>query len=345
MHVNSGEDLPIEPDDRSLAPSRAEQVRAIVDIVNSSPLWIDRLTRVAQRALAASGVFVSLIDGRLQTIISASGFTISDELRQMPISASICRHVIAVARPVVIDDAAQHPLCSQLPVVRDGTIAAYLGVPLTLDSGITIGALCAIQDTPRVWRAADIDILNDIAASLLSELDLLSRRQEALLLRPSTNQQHLAFAGLGLGEAIFEPAGLLMLADPAPAFASTPTRRHVLVADAGPGLNSQFYNLLHGLDYQIDCVSGEANTLSAMETHDYAMVFVDICDDERGGIKAALAIRRLDNRKGEVPIVALSMNGSRQSIDACSKSGIDALLVVPVTRQSLQETMEALTAG
>ena len=326
-------------------PARFDEVGSLIELIGSSSLCVDRLTRVARRALAASGVFVSLIDGHFQTIISASGLVVTDELRHMPVTAGICRHVVDGAKPVMIHDASAHPLSRDLPVVREGLIAAYLGVPLRLESGMTIGALCAIEETPRLWRAADIDTLNDVAASLLSELELMMQRRARLSSARDNMRPHLSLAGLGLGEAMFAPAGLLVHGDVGPASVLASGRRRVLVADAGLALNNQFCDLLRALDYQLDCVSGQESALQAMADRDYAMVFVDICGADCCGLSSALAIRQMDSCKGDVPIVALSMDSSRQSIDACSKSGIDALLVVPVTRHSLQETMDALAAG
>jgi len=343
-HVTINDEAPAAGGHKWLMSSRSDEVRSLIDLVGSSSLCVDRLTRVAQRALSASGVFVSLIDGHFQTIISASGLVVTDELRRTPVAEGICRHVVESVQPVMIHDACAHPLSRDLPVVREGTIAAYLGVPLTLESGVTVGALCAIEETPRIWRAADIDTLHDVAASLLSELELMAQRRTSLSSMPDNMRTHVSFAGLGLGEAMFEPAGLLVHGDLGPASMLGSGRRHVLVADVGSALNSQFCNLLSAPDCQIDCVSGQASALQAMADRDYAMVFVDICDAGCCGLSSALAIRQLDSRKGEVPIVALSMDSSRHSIDACSKSGIDALLVVPITQHSLQETMDALAA-
>ena len=49
---------------------------------------------------------------------------------------------------------------------------AYLGVPLFDSAGVAYGAFCAFSGEPRRWTAADVEILNTLAAHAMSQIDL-----------------------------------------------------------------------------------------------------------------------------------------------------------------------------
>jgi len=52
-----------------------------------------------------------------------------------------------------MSDAREHPLVADNLAVRDLGVVAYAGMPLVLADGHAVGALCAIDGTPRVWAS------------------------------------------------------------------------------------------------------------------------------------------------------------------------------------------------
>ena len=83
---------------------------------------------------------------------------------------------------------------------------AYAGVPLVTREGHTIGALCVIDKTPRLWSERDIALLQDLAASVATEIELRTeiaeRRQAEHGRRESEEQFHSSFEDAGIGMAL-----------------------------------------------------------------------------------------------------------------------------------------------
>ena len=71
----------------------------------------------------------------------------------------------------MVADAAADLRVSALPPVVAGQVGAYLGVPLTSESGTTVGALCVFDPSPRSWSAAEVSLLTQLAHSAAAEPD------------------------------------------------------------------------------------------------------------------------------------------------------------------------------
>lgn len=133
----------------------------------------DRLTRLATAVLGVPVSFVTLVDADRQFFLSQQG--LSGELartRQTPLSHSVCQYAVASRRPIVISDAREHPLVAENLAIRDLGVIAYAGIPLILDDGHAIGALCAIDFRPRDWTKTELAVLQDLAAAVKDLLDL-----------------------------------------------------------------------------------------------------------------------------------------------------------------------------
>jgi hypothetical protein len=81
----------------------------------------------------------------------------------MPLSHSICRHSISRAAPLISEDLKSDPELRDHPLVRDGLIAAYAGLPITVGEGRTLGNLCAIDPLPRPWTPEQVSALRALA--------------------------------------------------------------------------------------------------------------------------------------------------------------------------------------
>jgi PAS domain S-box-containing protein len=134
----------------------------------------DRLTRLAARILNAPVALVSLVDEDRQFFKSAVGL---DEpwasRRGTPLSYSFCQYVVASGEPLVINDAREHDLLHNNLSVSEMGVVAYAGIPLVTRDGQQLGSFCVIDHQPRTWTQAEIDILSDLAASVMTEIELL----------------------------------------------------------------------------------------------------------------------------------------------------------------------------
>jgi len=90
----------------------------------------------------------------------------------MPMTHSICQHVVGRDAMLVIDDAALDPLVHANAAITEMGVVAYLGVPLRTSAGDTLGALCAVDTKPVHWTAEQIATLEDLALAAMAEIEL-----------------------------------------------------------------------------------------------------------------------------------------------------------------------------
>jgi diguanylate cyclase (GGDEF)-like protein len=172
-----------DPNDLSVlsAPARLAAL-AESGLMDSLPeAAFDRLTRLVARLLRVPTALVSLVDDKRQFFKSAVGFTAEPwaSQRGTPLSHSFCKHAIAQAGPLVIDDARAHPLVKHNPAIHDLGVVAYAGVPLVLPDGHALGVLCAIDGQPRTWSDEDLETLGDLADAAVVEVRLRLAQAEA----------------------------------------------------------------------------------------------------------------------------------------------------------------------
>ena len=65
---------------------------------------------------------------------------------------------------LIIEDARIDPVFKNHVAVRDGSVVAYLGIPLVDHDGNAIGTLCVFDDKPRLWSTGHVQVLSDLAA-------------------------------------------------------------------------------------------------------------------------------------------------------------------------------------
>ena len=124
----------------------------------------DRITRAAASALDAPHSAVSLIDVDRQFFVSTAGMGgTSPGERETTLDRSVCQYVVANGAPLIIEDARIHPIFKNHPVVLDGSVVAYLGIPLSDHDDNAIGTLCVFDEKPRLWSTGHVQILSDLA--------------------------------------------------------------------------------------------------------------------------------------------------------------------------------------
>ncbi|RYZ93752.1 MAG: sensor histidine kinase, partial [Proteobacteria bacterium] len=94
--------------------------------------------------------------------------------RETPLSHSFCQHVVRTEQPLVVTNAKENPLVKDNLAIPDLGVLAYLGMPIRLKSGAVIGSFCAIDGKVRDWSTSDMAALEDLAASVVSEIELRS---------------------------------------------------------------------------------------------------------------------------------------------------------------------------
>lgn len=154
-------------------PQRLEALRRL-DLLDSAPEEaFDRLTRLATHIIGAPVSLVALVDHTRQFFKSAVGLPepLASQ-RETPLSHSFCQHVVATNKPLIIEDARKHKLVHDNLAIPEMNVIAYLGMPLTTTDGASLGSFCVIDSKPRPWTEHEIYILNELAQSAITEIEL-----------------------------------------------------------------------------------------------------------------------------------------------------------------------------
>ena len=133
----------------------------------------DRHVRLAAEVLNAPVALVSLIDEDRQFLKSCIGVEEPwASERETPLSHSFCQHAVARREPLIVDDAREHPVLKTNPAVEEMGTIAYAGVPLIDADGHALGTLCVLDSRPRQWSKNQVELLSDLAASVVSDIAL-----------------------------------------------------------------------------------------------------------------------------------------------------------------------------
>lgn len=161
-------------------PARLEALRRAGLLDTPPEEAFDRLTRLASKILHAPISIVSLVDEDRQFFKSEIGLSEPwASRRQTPLSHSFCQHAVATGQPLIIGDAREHPLVQGNLGIPNLGIIAYAGIPLISRDGQPLGSFCVIDKQPRVWSDEEIEILKDLAASVMTEIELRTAIRDA----------------------------------------------------------------------------------------------------------------------------------------------------------------------
>lgn len=167
-------DVPDRAADVLADPVRQAAVRRLLEArVGSAGL--DRLTRLAAELLDAPRAQVSLLAE--EQVVASSVGDVGPE--RGPAEDSLCSVTVRSGGPLVVEDAPSDGRVAHLPPVQQGSVGAYLGVPLTTGEGLLLGALCVHDSKPRGWSDRERALLAELAAGAVSELELRALSEEA----------------------------------------------------------------------------------------------------------------------------------------------------------------------
>ncbi len=180
-------------------PDRLQALRQCCLLDTEAEAAFERLTRLATRVMGAPVSLVSLVTADRQFFKSAVGL----DLKETPLSHSFCQHVVATGEPLVIADARTHPLVKDNLAIPDLNVIGYLGLPLSTSDGHEIGSLCVIHGEPHHWTEDEIDLLRELATSVMMEIELRVK----MLLQEQSDERFISDTDLYGKSGGAHPAG------------------------------------------------------------------------------------------------------------------------------------------
>lgn len=140
----------------------------------------DELVRAAARVARRPISLMSLIDASRQWFKANVGL---DGVTETPREYAFCQYVVQSRQVLEVPDALKDARFAENPLVTGGPkIRAYTGVPILLDDGTALGALCVIDAEPGRLSEEQVDILRHLgrAAGLaIAQRAELIRQREA----------------------------------------------------------------------------------------------------------------------------------------------------------------------
>jgi diguanylate cyclase (GGDEF)-like protein/PAS domain S-box-containing protein len=147
---------------RSLSdPRRLAAVEATGFLYPGTDERLDQLAETVTVLLGVPVSLISLVDDTRQNFAGQCGLgLLGVEEPDIPLSHSFCKHPVATAKPLVINDVAAHPLVSDVDtdeVVPAGSpIGAYAGMPIIDRHGFALGSVCAVDTQARNWSEDEL---------------------------------------------------------------------------------------------------------------------------------------------------------------------------------------------
>ena len=162
------------------SPARLEALRRTALMDSPAEEAFDRLTRLASRLLGTQVAICTLFDAERHFFKSVWGLPVEDATsRQRPLALSFCQLAAVQGGPLIIPDTRQDERLKDHPGVRDFNIASYLGIPLITSEGHALGTFCVFDPHTRVWREEEIQAAKDLAAVVMTEIEMRTLAQEA----------------------------------------------------------------------------------------------------------------------------------------------------------------------
>lgn len=132
----------------------------------------DRLTELASKIIGVPVSLMSMVVENRQFFKSEVGLPEEwSKKRQTGLSHSFCKHVVRQNEPLIVNDAREDERVKYNLAIRDLNVIDYLGIPMTLADGNTLGSFCVIDDKPHNWTETEIKIMRELAAIVTLEFD------------------------------------------------------------------------------------------------------------------------------------------------------------------------------
>lgn len=304
---------------------------------------MDRLAGLVARVLGSAVGLVSLVDDVKQFFPGQVGLAMPwSDLRETPLSQSLCRMVVDTGDVVQIDSVAIDARTAQHEARTVFGVESYLGAPLVDVDGRVLGSLCAIERTARAWSPDECEILADLAFGAAS----------ALRARIAVSEAELAKSAADLAKSVAEVAK--SVAEVAKSVAEVAQRRVQLMADVSSALISTMdpeWSIRRMLDTLVADYAGWAMVFIRADSESPERLFVRHHSGDMNNELMALSAdgsRRLRDiglarevMAGKVAHVMFTGAEARDAVshtepsaDLLLKLGIGSAIAVPLTRAS-----------
>lgn len=160
---------------------------------------LDRIVSLAAEFLGTPIALISLVDRDRQWFLSRQGL----DARETPRDVAFCSHAIRGDQVFVVGDALLDSRFQDNPLVKgDPNIRFYAGAPLISRSGQRLGTLCAIDRQPHLLTPYQEELLAQLSAMAMHEINNLRETRLCPLTAVLTRQSLLTEGEAWLQQAL-----------------------------------------------------------------------------------------------------------------------------------------------
>lgn len=156
-----------------------ERLAEIAELDLTSPAVDALLQDVAARAAECFGLPIALVSIALDDAQYFAAMHGLDgwlaETRGTPMEWSFCRYAVERGEPFVVEDAVEHPLVAENPLVRIDGVRCYAGIPLVSSRGHALGSFCVIGAEARRFSDAELATLRRFAEEAVQRIEARRR--------------------------------------------------------------------------------------------------------------------------------------------------------------------------
>ncbi|WP_303723094.1 ATP-binding protein [Malonomonas rubra] len=118
--------------------------------------------------------------------------------------------------------------------------------------------------------------------------------------------------------------------------------RHILLAEDDPSIQEILKVLLDKPQWRVEIVDDGAAAVAAWQKGQFDLILMDIQMRGMDGLEATEKIRSLEQDEEHIPIVALTAQTRKETIENCFAVGMDDVLVKPARLEKIQQVIKHL---
>jgi two-component system, sensor histidine kinase and response regulator len=309
-----------------------------LEILDTSPEErFDRITRVTAEVFGVPYALISLVDSNRQWFKSCHGL----DIQETPRDISFCAHAILGEDIFYVPDTKSDPRFAESPLVTEGNIRFYAGIPLAGPGHQMIGTLCIMDRYPRELTEADKQLLRDLGSWAHAEITVLHLlRKEVATTKIQLQETEEIFYKFLNGL----PVGVFVLDAQGKPFYANQTAEQILGqgvnTESGPEkLSDDYHVYVEGTDHEypvhkmpiVRALQGMSTEAEDLEIHrpDGSMsvqVWATPIYNQHGQITHAIAAfqdittrKRTEKRLATQHAVTLVLSEARNLVDAVPK--------------------------
>jgi GAF domain-containing protein len=151
------------------------RLREIAELDLFAPEVADLLNDLAEHASSRLGLplgMVNIVLDEAQFIAANAGIGgWIGEAQGTPVEWAFCRFAVRDQDVFVVEDAHEHLLVKDNPLVTEDGLRCYAGIPLVTSRGFSIGSFCVAGTEARSFSEDEMDFLRGLAAEAMKRIE------------------------------------------------------------------------------------------------------------------------------------------------------------------------------